>query len=287
MYLLLKSYLQDRIFYVKINKATSNFYEIKAGVPQGSVLGPVLYLIYTSDMPESQNVITATFADDTSILTSDTDPIAASNATQVHLDKVNDWMKMWRIKASAAKSNHITFSLRKGDCPPVQLGQDKLPHNTVVKYLGFHLDRRQTWKTHIQKKRDELNIRFRSLEWLLNRRSRLSVENKSMIYKVVLKPVWTYGIQLWGTASTSNVEILQRFQNIVLKTIVDAPWFTKMDDVHEYLQIPTVKEEILQVTRAYKSKISHHQNRLAQSLNEPLQARRLKRLHTWDNLPKN
>lgn len=283
LYLLLKSYLDSRIFYVKINNSTSNFYDIKAGVPQGSVLGPSLYLIYTADVPESENVVTATFADDTAILSNDTDPEVASRNLQEHLNNVHSWMQSWRIKASGTKSNHITFTLRKEDCPPVKLGDEVLPHNTSVKYLGFHLDRRQTWKIHIQKKRDELNFRSRSLEWLMGRNSRLSVENKVMIYKAILKPIWTYGIQLWGSAKTSNIEILQRFQNSVLKTIVNAPWFTRMDEVHDYLKILTVKEQIAKSISSYKERISNHHNKLARSLIEPLRTRRLKRLHTWDN----
>lgn len=284
MYLLLKSYLENRIFYVRVNDAFSDFYEIKAGVPQGSVLGPLLYLLFTADVPESDNVMTATFADDTAILSSDTNPGTASINLQMHLDKVHSWMKSWRIKASASKSNHITFTLRKEDCPPVKLGQEDLPHNTTVKYLGFHLDRKQTWKTHIQKKRDECNHRFRTLEWLLGRRSRLSVENKILIYKAVLKPVWTYGIQLWGSAKTSNTEILQRFQNGVLKSIANAPWYTRMDELHEYLNMPTVKQEIVNNTRKYRDRIVHHRNKLAQSLSGTSYIRRLKRKNTWDNI---
>jgi hypothetical protein len=58
---------------------------------------------------------------------------------------------------------------------------------------------------------------------LLGRKSKLSTSNKLLIYKTIPKPIWTYGIQLWGTASTSNIEILERFQSKALRMIVDAP----------------------------------------------------------------
>jgi hypothetical protein len=61
------------------------------------------------------------------------------------------------------------------------------------------------------------------MHWLLGRKSQLSLSNKILLYKTILKPIWIYGIQLWGTASTSNVEILERFQWKVLRQIVDAP----------------------------------------------------------------
>jgi hypothetical protein len=60
--------------------------------------------------------------------------------------------------------------------------------------------------------------------WLHGRKSKLSTNNKLLIYKVILKLIWTYGIQLWGTTSSSNIEILERFQSKVLRLIVDAPW---------------------------------------------------------------
>jgi hypothetical protein len=62
---------------------------------------------------------------------------------------------------------------------------------------------------------------------LLGRKSQLSLSNKLLLYKTILKPIWTYGIQLWGTASTSNIEILERFQSKALRVIVDTPWYVQ------------------------------------------------------------
>ena len=66
-------------------------------------------------------------------------------------------------------------------------------------------------------------LQYRQMYWLLGRRSPVTLESKLIIYNVILKPTWTYGIKLWGTASTSNIEILQRFQNVVLRAMVNAP----------------------------------------------------------------
>jgi hypothetical protein len=61
--------------------------------------------------------------------------------------------------------------------------------------------------------------------WLLGCKSKLSINNKLLNYKTILKPIWAYGIQLWGTASTSNIEILECFQSKALRIITDAPWY--------------------------------------------------------------
>jgi hypothetical protein len=76
--------------------------------------------------------------------------------------------------------------------------------------------------------------------WLLGRKSKLSTSNKLLIYKTILKPIWTYRIQLWGTASTSNIEILKRFQSKALRMTVDAPSYvpnTVNQGIYKYQQL--------------------------------------------------
>jgi hypothetical protein len=80
--------------------------------------------------------------------------------------------------------------------------------------------------------------------WLFGRKSELYKSNKHLIYKTILKPIWTYRIQLWGTATTSNIEILERVQSKALRMIVDAPWYVPNTVIQRDLQIPTVKKEI-------------------------------------------
>jgi hypothetical protein len=66
-------------------------------------------------------------------------------------------------------------------------------------------------------------------------------ERTSHIYKTIFKLIWTYGIHLWGTASTSNLEILERFQSKAFRMIVDTPWYVPNTVIRKDLQIPTVK----------------------------------------------
>jgi hypothetical protein len=84
------------------------------------------------------------------------------------------------------------------------------------------------------------------LSWLLGRKSKLSISNKLLVYEVILKPIWTCGMQLWGSASISNIEILEmeRFQGKVLRMITDAPWYVMSMVLRPDLQMTSVKEEI-------------------------------------------
>lgn len=119
--------------------------------------------------------------------------------------------------------------------------------------------------------------------WLLGSHSQLSLENKVLLYKTVLKPVWTYGIQLWGTACYSNVDILQRFQSKTLRLITNAPWFVNNNTIHNDLNIPIIKDEIKRFSSNYLNRLSYHPNVLAISLlDDSDEVKRLKRLHILD-----
>lgn len=282
-YLVLKSYLSDRHFYVRHRDASSEIYSINAGVPQGSVLGPVLYTIFTSDMPTLREIEVATFADDTAFIASSGSPIEASSLLQNQLNMLEVWLNKWKIKVNSEKSTHVTFALRKEECPAVFLNNKQIPTRDKVKYLGMHLDRRLTWKSHIQAKQQQLKIKTKRMYWLLGRKSQLSIENKIRLYKAILKPIWTYGIQLWGTASKSNVEILQRYQSKTLRSLINAPWFVTNEAIHNDLGIPFIKNEIPKYSARYLARLSNHINPIAVCLlDTTYETIRLKRSHILD-----
>jgi hypothetical protein len=166
----------------------------------------------------------------------------------------------WRLKANGSKSTHVTFTTCRVTCPPVHICNEQLPQAEEVKYLGLHLDRRLTWHKHIFAKRKNLRIPLTKLYWLLGRKSRLSMSNKLLLYKVILKPIWTYGIQLWRSDSTSNIEILERFQSKALCMIADAPWYVPNVILRQDLQIPSVKEEIRRFSTQYSSRLQTSQH---------------------------
>jgi hypothetical protein len=114
-------------------------------------------------------------------------------------------------------------------------------------------------------------------DWLLGRKSQLSLSNKLLLYKTILKPIWTYGIQLWGTASTSNIEILECFQSKALRMIVDAPWYVPNILIQRDLQIPSVKEEISHYSSHYSARLDAHSNDILLTLVEPPERKRLRR----------
>ena len=100
------------------------------------------------------------------------------------------------------------------------LNQQIIPQNNSAKYLGMHLDTRLNWKHHVRLKKIQIKEKMRKLYWLVGRHSELDLTNKRLLYVSIVKPIWIYGIQLWVCASKSNIEIIQRCQNIALRTII-------------------------------------------------------------------
>jgi hypothetical protein len=105
------------------------------------------------------------------------------------------------------------------------LNDIQIPRNTEIKYLGMTIDSKLTWKQHIANKRKHVNITIKQLNWLLGRKSNLVTESKLLIYKIIIIPIWTYGLELWGRSSIFNISIIQRSQSKILRMIVDAPWY--------------------------------------------------------------
>jgi hypothetical protein len=149
----------------------------------------------------------------------------------------------------------------------------------------LHSHRREILKSYIEltgyifTKRKQLRMTLTKTHWLLGRKSKLSTSKKEniLIHKAIFKPMWTYGTQLWGAASTSNTEILERFQSKVLRMIADAPWYVLNTVNRRDLQTPTVKGEIRHYSFQYRARLSVHPNDLVVNLMAQPDNRRLRR----------
>lgn len=125
----------------------------------------------------------------------------ASETVQKQLNEVKSWLWNWNIMVYATKPAHVIFSMKTGDYPNVNLNQTTIPKCTSAKYLGMHLDRRLIWQQHIKTECAQLEIKTRKMYWLLGPKSKLSLKNKVILYKIILNPIWSYEIQICGCAS--------------------------------------------------------------------------------------
>lgn len=279
IYLVLQSYLKNRTFNVMYNDHLSTTGKIESGVPQGSVIGPILFNIYTADQPILESPgFSATYADDTAFAMAHQDNVRAARFVQDHLEKYSAWCEKWKMRPNPEKSTQITFTLNKFDCPNIKLGENYLPCSDSTKYLGLHIDRRLTFAEHIKMKRKQADLRRRDLYWILGRRSSLSLENKIRIYKTVLLPIICYCAPLWGLASKSNIKKLQAFQNITLRVMTGAPTYVPNEQLHKELNLNTVEDLIMKMTESYKRRLADHINSLASNLGRTTTTRLKKKI---------
>jgi len=107
------------------------------------------------------------------------------------------------------------------------------------------------------------------MSWLLGRRSQLSLPNQLLLCKCILKPVWTYGIQLWGCANPSHTQILQCLQSKILRSLPNAPWYVSNLQLRTNLGIPFVSAEIYRSSLLYHNWLTGHRNTLVATLSMP------------------
>ena len=258
---LLESYLTDREFRVMHEGAFSGFYQIKAGVPQGSVLGPFLYLLYTADIPTTDETFMGTFADDTTMMATGDTQVEATQKLQHAVDKVSQWNTDWKIKLNEIKSIHVTYALRTTSSNhQIYLNGTPIPQADSAKLLGMHLDKRLSWKHHVKRKAKQIKLKTRQMYWMVGHHSQLNLHNKRLIYQTIIKPIWTYGIQLWGCTKKTNRDIIQKSQNKFLRMITNAYRFETNEDIHNDLNIKWVQEVIQDYASKHEKRLLNHTN---------------------------
>ncbi len=157
---LFKSYLANRTQQTEINGILSDTGIIKHGVPQGSVLGPLLFLLYINDISESSKVLKFfLFADDTTVYYSDKTNRGTEDLLNLELSKVSAWLAANKLSLNVKKSNFLHF--HHGNCKKttinLKLNGTAVEEKEVTKYLGVFIDNKLTWKSHIEHVKTKLS----------------------------------------------------------------------------------------------------------------------------------
>ena len=170
------NYLNNRKQRVVLPGTSSSWKPIKAGVPQGSLLGPLLFLIYINDIVEDIHCNIRLFADDTSLFIIVDDPTEAAQLLNSDMEKIDQWAKEWLVRFNPAKSESLLFSrkINKPFHPPIIMNNQVISEVIVHKHLGLTFTNDCTWHEHLAqiktKAWQRINI-MRKLKFLLDRKS--------------------------------------------------------------------------------------------------------------------
>lgn len=237
---LFKSYLENRTQYVSLNNTYSESKTISYGVPQGTVLGPLLFIIYINNLfllnTEGQII---TFADDTVIYYKDVDWIKLKKKVETDFTHIKQWFNNRILTINFEKTFFVPFSSYKNKLATYNIleinegGQTiRINFTSSAKYLGIFIDSHLKWDVHVE----YLTKKIRSIIYLFYKvRNILETKDLKTLYYTLVNPHLTYAILGWGSilkTHLKSVEILQkRFFKIILNKNITYPSNQLLDDI--------------------------------------------------------
>ena len=263
------SYLSNRTQFVSVNGVTSIPRPIEYGVPQGSTLGPLLFLIFINDFPKSSDFFKFTlFADDSTLTCrfKHSNLVSIKNDLENHLSAVYEWLLSNRIKVNSDKSNFIIFSYRKNlKLPPIKFGNHVLNQVESTKFLGIYIDEHLTFKLHIEHILKKLS---KSVGILFKLNSFLPFHILLTLYNTLLLPYFNYGIISYHNAPHYALDRLKICQKRAIRAICRLEYNAHTNDYFK-------EHKILKLDDIYRVNIcskvfSHLQHPSAYSVSDRL-----------------
>ena len=217
-----KSYLSNRKQYVNINKVNSPKLNITCGIPQGSILGPLMFLLYINDIANVSSVLFfLLFADDTTVFCSGKNIDDLINIVNREMQKLIIWLYVNKLSINTEKTNYILFSLRKkiNTSCNVYINQKVIDRVTNTKFLGVIIDEKLTWSHHIKYIKKKIS---KGIGIICKARKIFKMQTLLTMYYSFIYPYFVYCLEFWGSASNYLLDSLFKLQKRAICLIVSA-----------------------------------------------------------------
>lgn len=215
----IQSYLLGRSQCVRINDKTSSLKACGLGVPQGSILGPLLFSAYINDLPSvCDGVGTLMYADDTVLYTTGKDPEQAAAKLSLAMEKVTQWLQYSRLTLNTEKTVTMYFSKKQRNTvfPNMYVNGEIIKNVNEFKYLGVILDPTLTFKSHVKKMSHTLKYNLSNFR---NIRNSLTVEASKTYFNAMVLSYYNYCISCWSQASASVLKPIRSLHKQALKIL--------------------------------------------------------------------
>jgi len=237
---LLKSYLSDRSQFVEFNNITSEPFKIKCGVPQGSILGPLMFIIYINDLPNTTNSFSPIiYADDTTLLTSlnFTSLNNSYPSLNQELNLISDWLKVNKLSLNIEKTKAMIFHTPNRRINPPTLIIDEIQIDYVEKFnfLGLIIDKNLKWNFHV----DAVAKKVCKTLGIMNRLKRLLPKHALLnIYNALILSYLNYGLINWG----HKADRLLKLQKRAVRIITNSPYNAHSNNLFKQLNLLKVRD---------------------------------------------
>ena len=238
----LDSYLTDRRCYVELGPYKSRVNIFNIGVPQGSILGPTLFLIYINNLPKiSTTLNTQLFADDTIVSNSGSNIDSLALTTNEELLKLKDWTQANKLTIHAGKTKLLLVSKRipSQNNFSINLMDSNIVRDHTCKYLGIYLDDKLTFKDHIKHINSKIS---RYIGILYKIKDNLPVKTRLDYYYAYIYPYLSYNTIIWGCAYPSHIQPLVVLQKRAVRTISDAGFRDHTSPIFKQLKLLKIQD---------------------------------------------
>jgi hypothetical protein len=238
------SYLSNRKQFTTYNGSNSSISNVKCGVPQGSILGPILFLLYINDLGTVSKLLSPImFADDSNLFISGKNLLDISNTLNQELPLLIEWLRANRLSLNVDKTHVMIFGKKNiTSLPPIdiKINGKSLTILEKTKFLGVILDTGLTWKDHINYMTKKLS---KSIGILSIARKTLSQKTLIQLYHAFISPYLNYCVLIWGNAPASSLWPILKLQKLAIRIVANEGYrvssllFCKK---HKILRLPEI-----------------------------------------------